>query len=239
MTLIVALACTDGVVLGSDGQATTFSSGGPVKRSLSKIKKLGNNKLWAASGSVGMIQKILGALNSVPEEIAAAPLSESQLAQTILETVHKIRALELNRHRILYGQGRDKEADIADLLIVEYSQVSKIWHINPDCKDEFLEEFGYGCSGVGDIFAHTLLKNYKVKGYSTEEGALIAYRTIREAIDVGAFGLGEPIDIWIIDKDGIKQKVEKEMMGLRDSYAAWIEAETETFKRFFGSKDHQ
>jgi len=50
MTLIVALACKDGVILASDSQATTFSTGGPVRRTISKIKYLGDHKLWAASG---------------------------------------------------------------------------------------------------------------------------------------------------------------------------------------------
>jgi len=46
------------------------------------------------------------------------------------------------------------EAGVADLLIVEHQKSPRIWHINPDCADEFLEEFGYGTSGSGDIFAH-------------------------------------------------------------------------------------
>ena len=151
MTLIIALACRDGVVLGSDGQATTFSTGGPIRRNISKIKYLGDNKLWGASGSVGMIQKIESAFTALPREILNAPLSENQLRQAILTNAHAIRAQELNRHRSLHGPGRDAEAGVADILIVENLNSPRIWHINPDCADEFLEEFGYGASGSGDI----------------------------------------------------------------------------------------
>lgn len=233
MTLIIGLACKDGVILASDGQATTSSTGGPIRMTMSKIKYLGNHKLWGASGSVGMIQKIESVFGNLPKEILNAPLSEPQLRQTIFQNAHTIRAQELERHRALYGSGRDAEAGVADLLIIEYQGNPRIWHITPDCADEFLEEFGYGTSGSGDIFAHTLLKNFKIKEFSLEQGALIAYRVLRDAIDIGAFGLGEPIDIWVIDKDGIRQKHENEMLALRDAYTTWIEAEEENFKRLF------
>jgi len=233
MTLIVALACEDGAIIASDGQATTFSTGGPIKRTISKIKTLGDLKLWSASGSVGMIQKVEMVLSTLPKEILNTSLGEPQLKQVILQNAHALRSQELKRHRALYGQGRDMEAGVADLLIVEYGEKARIWHINRDCADEFLEEFGYGCSGSGDIFAHTLIKNFKIKEFLVEQGSLIAYRVIRDAIDIGAFGLGEPIDIWVIDKDGPKQKSQSEMLGLRDAYSAWMETEEATFKRIF------
>lgn len=234
MTLIISLACKDGVILASDGQATTFSTGGPIRRTISKIKHLGENKLWAASGTVGMIQKIETAFNGFPKEILNAPLTEPQLRQAILKNAHTLRATELQRHRDLYGQGRDMEAEVADLIIVESQGSPRIWHINADCVDEFLEEFGYGTSGSGDIFAHTLLKNFKLKDLSVDQGCLIAYRVLRDAIDIGAFGLGEPIDIWVIDNNnGVKQKTQFEMFALRDSYASWMEAEEETFRNLF------
>jgi 20S proteasome alpha/beta subunit len=237
MTLIIALACKDGVILASDGQATTFSiMGGPVRRNISKIKRLGENKLWAASGTVGMIQKIEAVFNALPNELINASLNEFQLREVIIQNVLAIRGQELQRVRTLYGQGRDMEAGLADLIIVEYQNNARIWHINPDCADEFLEEFGYGTSGSGDIFAHTLLKNYKIKNLSVEEGCLIAYRVLRDAIEIGAFGLGEPIDIWIIDNNGIRQKSQPEILALRDSYSTWIEAEEMTFKSLFNKE---
>ncbi len=97
-----------------------------------------------------------------------------------------------------------------------------IWHISPDCQDKRQEVFGYGCSGSGDIFAHTLLKHYKVRELEVKQGALVAYRVIRDAIDVGAFGLGEPIDIWIMDGQSIRQMSPDEMIALRDAYSTWM-----------------
>lgn len=61
----------------------------------------------------------------------------------------------------------------------------------------------------------------------------MAYRVIRDAIDVGAFGLGEPIDIWIMDGQSIRQMSPDEMLALRDAYSTWMEAELETFRKLF------
>lgn len=233
MTLIIALACKDGVIMASDSQATIGSTGGPVRSTISKIKHLRENKLWAASGSLGMIQKLEEVFNRIPKELINAPINEHQLRQVIIQNALTLRAQELQRHRALHGQGRDNEAGMADLLIIEYQNSARIWHINHDCADEFLEEFGYGTSGIGDIFAHTLIKNYKIKDLTVEQGCLIVYRVLRDAIDIGAFGLDEPIDIWIIDNNGVRQKSQDEMLALRDSYASWKEAEEETFKNLF------
>ena len=57
MTLLTALKCTDGIVMASDGQATVFSSGGPVRQRIQKIFKLSPNIMFGATGSVGTIQK--------------------------------------------------------------------------------------------------------------------------------------------------------------------------------------
>ena len=57
MTLIVALKCKNGVILASDGQATGFSSGGPIKQKCRKVFELPGKVLIAASGTVGVIQR--------------------------------------------------------------------------------------------------------------------------------------------------------------------------------------
>jgi len=231
MTLIIALACADGVVLASDSQATTGSAGGPIRIITEKIKPRGKQSLWAASGTIGIIQKIESIFDSLPQELRHSSLNEPQFRQLILQNVHDVRAQELDRHRRLYGGGKDDYADVADILVVEYNSSPIIWHINQDASDDFLQDFGYGTSGSGDVFAYTLLKNYKVKELSIDKGSLLAYRVLRDSIDVGAYGLGHPIDIWTISDDGVKRKSIVEINALRDSYSTWLEVEEEMFKR--------
>ena len=74
------------------------------------------------------------------------------------------------------------------------------WRVYQTNQDTELQVFNYGIIGIGDTFAYTILKNYKLSDCSIERGKIVAYRVIRDAIDVGAYGLGEPIDIWTINQ---------------------------------------
>ena len=98
-----------------------------------------------------------------------------------------------------------------------------------------LQDLGYGCTGSGDIFAHTLLKGYQIKEIDVEKGKLLAYNTIKLGIEVGAYGLGEPIYIWTIKKTESKIEVNKlsneEMMALKDAWLSWKEAQRELFDK--------
>ena len=83
---------------------------------MSKIERLGDYKLWAASGSVGLIQRVADAFESLPAEALTKSLDDAQLRQTMLQKVHQIRGGELERHRGLYGAGRDQQAQVADII---------------------------------------------------------------------------------------------------------------------------
>jgi 20S proteasome alpha/beta subunit len=56
----------------------------------------------------------------------------------------------------------------------------------------------YTCSGIGDTFAYTLLRNYYSGEMEIRKGKLVTYRVIRHAVDVGAYSLGEPVDVWVM-----------------------------------------
>jgi 20S proteasome alpha/beta subunit len=75
---------------------------------------------------------------------------------------------------------------------------SLLWHILPEGGEEFLEELGYGCTGIGDTFAHAFIKDYYNPELNMEKGKVLACRIIKDATETGAFGLGEPIDIWAV-----------------------------------------
>jgi 20S proteasome alpha/beta subunit len=127
--------------------------------------------------------------------------------------------------------GKSEGAPLADMLIVIYEPEGRyrIWHIAPDCADELLEALGYACTRIGDTFAYTLLRNYYLSEMDVEKGKLVAYRVIRDAIEIGAYGLGEPCDLWIMKlRNGdieIVQLSENEKMALNDAYTTWKETE--------------
>lgn len=231
MTLVIALNCKDGIIMASDGQATGGSSGGPIRHRIRKIFKLADNVLFGASGNVGIIQRSKEVVEQFAQQLSTDGLS-ARIKDQIRQQLFKIMKGELERHKSFHG--KSEGAPLADTLICVWQDGScKIWHIAPDCADEFLEELGYGCSGIGDTFAHTLLKTYYFGGLDVEGGQLVAYRVIKEAIEVGAFGLGGPVDVWVMSKSNgeIKQLTEEEIMALDDSHLTWKNMEREVFKK--------
>jgi len=239
MTLVIALACRDGIVMASDGQATASSSAGPVKLQYIKIRQIGNSTLWAGAGDIEFTQKVEKEIDNIPKELREAGIDKIRY-QHLLAKVFGIRKSKLDRFRGLYGERGESRATPDVLLIADYTgEAPRIIHVSPNVDDTELQEFGFGAIGIGDTFAHTILKSYDVRELSVEEGKALAYKVIRDAIEVGAFGLGEPIDIWTITKVKVEsggltkaQRLrEEEMIALRDVYNALKEAEVETFKR--------
>ena len=222
--------------MASDGQATGGSAGGPIRMPIQKIFKINENVLFGAAGSIGVIQKCRDLTSSFSEKLEKN--WNYEMMEELKRSLFNILKNEIDRHRVFY-KGTPHEdiahAPVADILLCKFSDNQKIiWHIAPDCSDEKLDEIGYGCSGNGDVFAHTLLKNYLKEDIDIEKGKLIAFRVIKEAINIGAYGLGEPIDIWTITKEGTKRIKQEEVMALGDSYKSWVETEREVFKKFYG-----
>lgn len=250
MTLIFALKCTDGVVFASDGQETieTSCESNPIKTTTCKIKSLGQN-LWAAFGDLSIIQRIESDFKRLEQESPNISwLNEPQRRQRILEHVLNIRRQELNRHRRLYGEDKDRDACKAKILIVGCNEKPIVWHIDEDAVDECLQETdceatGSGdieATGSGDIFAYaifrtydTILRNYNIE-LSIYNGSLLAYRILRSSIDTSASGLGDPIDIRTIKCEGKceEAKVEKvKITELEPRYSDWLKQDAEILRK--------
>lgn len=250
MTLVIALSCKDGIVMASDGQATSLSSGGPVKQKYRKIFRLNKHVLLGASGTIGIIQRcrdeiseFIGLLSNkglnhtLKEEKPDGKLQDIKIRDKIRGLIFSINKDERERHEAFYNT--KKQAPLADILLVirdPKKERFRIWHVAPDGGEELLDELGYGCTGIGDVFAHALLKDYNIKEMDVEKGKPIAYRVIKEAIGIGAFGLGKPIDIWIMKNNQISQLSKKEIMALEDTYQAWKETERGVFKKIYNKK---
>jgi len=255
MTLILAIKCKDGIVMASDGQATGISTGGPIRQKCKKIFKLSNNVLLGASGTFGVIQRCRDSIKIYADKISSEGINSLIEEKTsknkvkmitvrdkIREIIFSINKVEKERHKTFYE--KERGAPLADILLAFYDpkeDMFRIWHVAPDGGEEFLDELGYGCSGVGDTFAYTFLKNYYKEDLKVKQGKIIAYRVIKDAIEVGAYGLGEPIDIWILKrgKNNIinKELSQEELMGLEDTYRAWREFENKVFRKIWGEED--
>jgi len=237
MTLVIALNCKNGIIMASDGQTTIGSSGGPVRVEAEKIFSVNKTTLFGASGTVGNIQKSIDIIRNIKDLEGDW---NSAVMHNVKQQLFPIYHADLQRHVTFYktiNPDQMPPPPIADVILTKVQENGDriIWHIVPDCSDELLQDLGYACTGNGDIFAHTLLKGYQIKDIDVEKGKLLAYNTIKLGIEVGAYGLGEPIYVWTIQKTENKIEVKKlpdvEMMALKDAWLSWREAQRELFDK--------
>lgn len=230
MTLITALKCKDGIVMASDGQATGNSAGGPVRHEMTKIFKIGKNTLYGASGTIGMIQKSLEIVQEQSETFDDGITAKlrSSLRDRLLELSTEAQTIQKKYY------GNSDGAPLADIIICtkDGSGEQRILHIGKDGNDEYLDSIGYACTGGGDVFGYTMLKNFEVKEFDVESAKLITYKIIRNAIEVGAYGLGYPIDIWSINSDGgVYRENEEDMKAIRDACLKLDEQEAKLIRQ--------
>lgn len=225
MTLILVIPATDGIVTASDGQITA----GIVRWTGKKIKKLNESCLWSASGELALIQR-------VEEGISALPLS----AQTLYDLRDHLAGLVRQSVTILIQSDfrapffQTNPDDLlrlhfGDFIFAEYRGRPKILHITVNGTSEWID-VPYA-SGLGATFAYALLQKYQGLLLGIDTASLLAFKVIEEAIQVGAYGLGPPIDVWHITQNGIKNLSEDEIAALEDASRTLREAEIQLFLR--------
>lgn len=213
MTIILAIPAKDGLVLASDGQITS----GDIRTTGKKIKKLNDKCLWSASGESALIQRVEEAMSGVPNK--QAPLKElrDKLASTILQcsgTFYKLVSRPIS----------------GDFVFVEHVDSPRILHITYDGTPEWIDRCF--ASGMGAKFGYPLLLKYQSlipNEVDVERASLLAFKIIEETIEVGAYGLGPPIDIWEITAQGIENLDDKKISGLEDTSSLLRKAEIKLF----------
>ncbi|MGH7868883.1 MAG: hypothetical protein ACREP9_14930, partial [Candidatus Dormibacteraceae bacterium] len=84
MTIVIALSCSDGVVMASDSQATETSAG--VRYNVQKIFQLTDHAVWGGSGDAQTIADIDRALQSSRDQVQQS----SDLAQDLTDAIRPV-----------------------------------------------------------------------------------------------------------------------------------------------------
>lgn len=211
MTIILAIPATDGLVLASDGQITS----GGVRATGKKIKRLNENCLWGASGRDALTQRVEEQISGLSDN--TGPL---QSLRDVLSGIIRKCAIDLYQ--------LDQQPPEEDFIFGEFlKNTPRILHITVIGTPEWIKTGAYGV-GVGRPFVHALLQKYQFlipDRIDVQKGAVLAFKVIEEAIDVGGQGLGRPIDIWQITKEGVKNLDDKKTAALEDLSRGLREAE--------------
>jgi proteasome beta subunit len=219
MTLILVLPAKDGIVMASDGQVTA----GMVRSSGQKILRLNERCLWAASGELALIQRVEERLMTLPPDASLHQLRDP-VCQIVKQCVTDL--LQLDFRTPFFQQNPDALLRLhpADFIFAEFAPSPAVLHILLNGTPEWIKDRAFA-SGSGDMFAYALLQKYQGLALNLDRASLLAYKVLEEAITVGAYGLGPPIDLWQINNDGIKQLNDSEKAALEDASRALREAE--------------
>jgi 20S proteasome alpha/beta subunit len=221
MTLILVLPACDGIVMASDGQVTT----GMVRTTGQKINPLNGRCLWAASGELALIQRVEERLKTLPSDASLQQLRDV-ICQILKECVTELLRLDFRTGFLPQDPNVLLQLHPGDFVFAEFISSPFVLHIWLNGTPEWIMGRPFA-SGTGDLFAYALLQKYQGCNLNIDKASLLAYKVLEEAIAVGSYGLGPPIDIWHITKDGIKQLSEEEKAALEDASRALRQAEIE------------
>ncbi len=209
MTLIVAIPTKEGVVLASDSQITS----GPIRSIGEKLFVLNRHCAWSGAGEVALIQRVQEAIGGIS---ADQPLNvlRDQIANAIKQCVTSLLQLDF---RTQFFQGNpDALLNLhpGDFVFAECRSDPIILHITSYGTPEYvLKPFA---TGNGSPFAYALLQKYQNRELTIQQASVVAFKIIEEAIDVGSYGLGPPVNIWHVTPKGVVPLEEARVAALAD-----------------------
>jgi 20S proteasome alpha/beta subunit len=229
LTLIVVILSKDGVVVASDRQATEDVTGQPIRAVCEKIYPLGKGVLWGASGDGGAIQEVKEQLDAIPpNELGQHGSLCARFTKAIFDVnkprVARFKALGLEKNPPILGKALLAQFDRGRPRIVEF---------NYDGSPTDYGDLGYQAIGSGDIFARATLLGQDTHDLTLDQARTLGYMTVQRAIEIAAYGLGYPIDIWTLsmkkDSPTVERMGEEEKKGLNDAVAVIFHAQREVF----------
>jgi proteasome beta subunit len=155
-----------------------------------------------------------------------------QLANGIKQAVTNLLQLDF---RTQFFQGNHQallDLHPGDFVFVESRSTPKILHITSFGTPEWVDR--PFASGNGAKFAYALLQKYQLLKVNIEQASLLAYKVIEEAIAVGAYGLGPPINIWHVTRDGIVPVEGPRLAALDDAAKSLRQSELELLQNAQG-----
>ena len=230
MTVVLALMCSDGVVLAADSQVTDSARG--MTYPAQKLHTLGDHAAWGGSGA----RSVLGDVEKVFNESAAAILESKEVDRELQE-----RVLPILQHHydnfIPEIPGEETEGTpSAYVLAAGYSHGEPfIVEINPNAMVSRYEDIGFHAIGSGAPMAQqagALLAHFRVTERSVDYGVLAAVRVI-DALALTSASVGAEVDVARIVAEGAHHLDDSEVAEARQQVKRWTEEEQRVLDELF------
>jgi proteasome beta subunit len=226
-TLIVALGCTDGIVIGTDSASSDTSSG--TKQPVLKIHQIGNLPIvGGGSGDGGLIQKIHEKL-----EDEAPKLMGTKFIKTRRNIQLAVRHEQKEAKEVHLPQQPpfDNPPTATFLFACIQNHTPFVLEIEVDARDTVYDK-NYGsftAIGSGKGLAQVAMRSHLHTERNLEAGKVIAYRVLEDSIDLAAAYLSKPIHLYTIDLDeNVKKLSDEEMNAVSAACELWRQHERES-----------
>ena len=210
MTVIVGILCSDGVVIASDS-AATYSAGAIQtigQQHVTKIWKIENSVIYAASGAIGIAQLSLNAVEALwkARELSSTKVSTpaEAMARISREMVTRVEGIQRSASvlaPILGAHVAGQSAMCQSLLTMPFKRKAMLVQFYANGAPELAtEELPFISIGLGQQIADPFLAFlkrilWKDRQPTTAEGRLVAAWTVKHVAETIPGGVGGPLQM--------------------------------------------
>ena len=232
MTVVLALRCADGLVLGADSQITDADRG--LSYPARKLHPLGDRAAWGGSGARAVLSELEGMFDKNPGPVVEA----ADVGQALQERVLPV----LRRHYANFipevpGQAKGGATPATYVLAAGYTPDDEpfIVDVDPHGLIGRYEVVGFHAVGSGAAMAQqaaALLAQYRMTDRDVDHGVLAVVRVL-DALDRTSPSVGGPMNVCRITREGARDLDEKELEQTRERVRRWIELEQRALDDLF------
>jgi 20S proteasome alpha/beta subunit len=231
MTVVLALRCADGIVLGSDSQITDSARG--LSYPAQKLHPFGDSAAWGGSGS----RAVLFDLEQLFDGCAPAVLGSENIGHAVQERVVPV----LRRHYDQFveqvpGEKQSGATPATYVLTAGMAEgVPFIVDIDPHGLIGRYEEVGFHAVGSGAAMAQqagALLAHFRMTERDVDYGVVATVR-ILDTLRMTSPSIGGPVDIYRITADKAAALSEKDIDRVRKQAQRWSELESKALDELF------
>ena len=234
MTVAIAMACLDGVLVASD----SMGSSGTIATEMQKVRALTTRPIvWVASGSAYVGQRIEQAieLDDVDSGSGETPRTIAEHLRPVIVDAYSVPVAPPG------GKHADSQAHGVDALILGWlDDKASFVHLGPDVAPVEQKHQSFVAIGSGHQFADVAYAtlSHHVDGQLTlEEGTLLAYRIISTVCRVSSWGVALPVQIAVADAEGARVLSAQEIEQIDTGMQRWLHSEASEFRSSSVSAD--
>lgn len=208
MTLLVGVLCEHGAVIASDRQASHGVMGNQtVGLPVTKVRILGTSTLFASSGPIGLSQQYAASIEPHAPRFGGGKyhgnfdLSLQKGLRQILNPALETAGLAAK----FIGNAVNPDVLCQSLLAARFQDGLKLIEISPQAGFEVLsKDIPFVCQGSGKQNADPFLRYlwsvyFSDRPPSLQEAILVAYWTVKVAIDLKSPMVGFTPDVFVLD----------------------------------------